>query len=98
MPLDCGAGWYPARDPEGTPATGACWPVYRVFGRVINPPDPEGTHADLPHNFCNHCTVHSAEGTAWVTTAAMAAASDAATRSCSSAVIWWKSGRMMVRS
>jgi hypothetical protein len=19
------SGWYPARDPEGTPATGACW-------------------------------------------------------------------------
>jgi hypothetical protein len=46
--LNCGAEWYPARDPEGTPATGACWPVYRGFRRVTNPPQV----ANLPHNFC----------------------------------------------
>src|ERR1035441_2107000 len=49
--INCGAGWYPARDPEGTPATGACWPVYKAYRRVTKPPDPEGTPANLPHTF-----------------------------------------------
>jgi hypothetical protein len=29
-------------------ATGACWPVYKGFRRVTNPPQV----ANLPHNFC----------------------------------------------
>src|ERR1017187_4023932 len=34
----CGAGWYPARHPEGTPATGARRPFADVYRRVTNPP------------------------------------------------------------
>ena len=29
-------------------ATGACWPLYKGFRRVANPPQV----ANLPHNFC----------------------------------------------
>jgi hypothetical protein len=42
--LNCGAGWYPARRLE----TGACWPIYKGFRRVTNPPQV----ANLPHNSC----------------------------------------------
>jgi len=46
--LGSGAGWYPARDPEGTPVNRGGGPVYKRFGRVTNPPDPEGAPANLP--------------------------------------------------
>ena len=45
--MDCGAGWYPAR----RLATGAGGLCTGGSGRVTNPPDPEGTPSNLPHNF-----------------------------------------------
>jgi len=46
--MNCGAGLHPAR----RFSTGAGRSVYRRFGRATNPPDPEGTPANLPHNSC----------------------------------------------
>jgi len=45
----CGAGLYPAH----RFSTGAGRPVYQRSGRVTNPPDPEGTPANLPHRPAN---------------------------------------------
>ncbi len=46
--MNCGAGLHPAR----RFSTGAGRSVYKRFGRITNPPDPEGTPANLPHNSC----------------------------------------------